>query len=119
MRRPLLASIRSISSLHLQTSSSLRPPEVVHLAVGGQQRLRGRHAGDLAQGVGVGRVGQAGVQRRQRSAQRPDQHHIAIRRPPQQTVRPEVLAAVGIDLQRRRALGNVLDAPEARQHRRG
>ena len=68
----------------------------VLLPVGGDQGLRGDGGGDLPHGIVVGRIRQAGIQGHQLLAQRAGQHHLAVGRPPQQAVRPEVLVVIGI-----------------------
>ena len=69
----------------------------VLLPVGGDQGLGGDGGGDLPHGVVVGGIGQAGVQFHQLLAQDSGQHHLAVRGPAQQAVRPEVLVVVGVD----------------------
>ena len=69
----------------------------VLLPVGGGQGLGGDGGGDLAQGVIVGGIGQAGVKFHQLLAQDACQDHLPVRGPAQQAVRPEVLIVVGIN----------------------
>ena len=51
---------------------------------------------DLADGIVIGRGRQAGIERLELGPQDAGQHHLAVRRPAEQTVRPEILGVVGV-----------------------
>ena len=73
------------------------PHLVVLLPVGGSQGLRSHGGGDLAHGIVVSGIGQAGVQLSQLLAQDSGQHYLPIGSPAQKAVWPEVLAVISID----------------------
>ena len=70
--------------------------EVVLLAVGGDDGLRGVGGDELAHGIVVGGPRESGVQRRERRPERAGQHHLAVRVAAEQAVGSEVLPVVGV-----------------------
>ncbi len=72
------------------------PDQVVLLAIGGGHGLRGGGRDDLADGIVIGRGGQSQIQFFDFCPQDAGQHHLTVRFPAQQAVRPEILVVVGV-----------------------
>jgi hypothetical protein len=70
--------------------------QIVLVAVRGDDALGGDGGRELAQGVVVGRIRQARVQRREPLPQHPGQHHLALRAAPEQAIGAEVLVVEGV-----------------------